>query len=499
MVFLFGKKLQFGAFVCLALQTLLASQDNTQVTAWVNPIVTKGNKFFDSKTGLEFRMKGMAYHPRANAGELSEITGYDFVTDEHEDIWKPHIQLMKDLGVNTVRLYSVDPSKSHDKFMCACSEAGIYVLVGMSAPCLGCHISVEKAPPACYSKEMAIRSQMIYNAFAVYDNLLGFSVGNEVNLPDGTTVPAPCVKALIRDVKNYADSCAGYMRRIPIGIDLADVEPRKPWFEYYDCSIDDNEYTRADWIGFNPYVECDPATNLEYSDSKGLQRLMKEYKATGYARPVMFGEYGCNLGENTIEGFENQRSFLDAKWMNEEPEMTAQVVGGCVFEFSTELANTVSKSLGPEKDPGKYGVGYFDPIDCDHDKTPCKYVPYPEYKNLKKAYTTTKASTLKKDAYKPQSDAILDCPAQNFSSKLPPVPKIESLSCSVRQPKCNGKLANAFKKESGNKKVTLGEKKSPTNKEQSDDPSSGSSTNMKAASVVASVVSIAFAVAFAAF
>ena len=33
-----------------------------------------------------------------------------------------------------IRLYSIDPGASHVKFMCACSKAGIYVLVGITAP-----------------------------------------------------------------------------------------------------------------------------------------------------------------------------------------------------------------------------------------------------------------------------------------------------------------------------------------------------------------------------
>ncbi|TMW59282.1 hypothetical protein Poli38472_004351 [Pythium oligandrum] len=431
---------------------------------WLNPIVVKGNKFFDSVTGLEFRMKGMAYYPRPNDGEFANVANYDWASDDHENVWKADLAVMQDLGVNTIRLYSVDPTRSHDKFMCACAEAGIYVLIGMAAPCENCAIPDEK-PPKCYPDELFSRMQMVYNAFAVYDNTLGFSVGNENNLlrkyVEGGTQTMPCVKALLRDTRNYAASCSGSVREVPIGLDLADILPREQWMEYFDCAADDNEFSRAEWIGFNPYVECDPLKHTEYSQSTGLQTLMKAYEEVGFSRPLMFGEFGCNLGENTVDGYENQRTFYDARWMNEEKEMTDQIVGGNVFEFVTEIPNTVAKKLTKEADEGRYGVGYYSPLTCDHDKVPCVFTPYPEYENLKKAYTTTKAATLKMDDYKITRTKIASCPS-NITADLQPMPKVETLKCTVAQPVCSGTKSNNFKKSAGGE-VKLGESKPASN------------------------------------
>lgn len=60
---------------------------------------------------------------------------------------------------------------------------------------------------------------------------------------------APCVKAFLRDTKKYAASCAGGLRQVPIGLDIADIPPRDQWLQYYDCEIDGDELTRADWYG----------------------------------------------------------------------------------------------------------------------------------------------------------------------------------------------------------------------------------------------------------
>lgn len=87
----------------------------------------------------------------------------------------------------------------------------------------------------------------------------------------------------------------------------------------------------------------------EYSQSTGLQELMQDFVEAEYARPLILSEFGCNKGVDTLEGWEEQRLFYDAKWMTEESEMTDEIVGGNAFEFSTEAFNLqFTKSTYPE-------------------------------------------------------------------------------------------------------------------------------------------------------
>ncbi|RHY32083.1 hypothetical protein DYB32_002884 [Aphanomyces invadans] len=112
---------------------LAVIEETPPASGWVNPLVAKGSKFFDSVTGSEFRVKGIALYPRANTGKKFSANSVDWFTDDMESIWRPQLEHLKALGVNTIRMYAIDPTLPHDKFMCELNKLGMYAFVGMSA------------------------------------------------------------------------------------------------------------------------------------------------------------------------------------------------------------------------------------------------------------------------------------------------------------------------------------------------------------------------------
>lgn len=66
----------------------------------LNPIGIKGTKFFDSVTKNQFFIKGVAYQPR------TLTTGFSDPLAKPADC-KRDFGLMKDLGLNTIRVYQV--------------------------------------------------------------------------------------------------------------------------------------------------------------------------------------------------------------------------------------------------------------------------------------------------------------------------------------------------------------------------------------------------------
>ncbi len=217
-------------FLSLGLGTALAFECPGSKTP---PLIIKRKRFYDSSTDEYFPVKGIAYYPRPNDGPLSKSNSVDFYTDEFADRWREDIANLKDLGVNAIRLYAVDPSKNHDNFMCALQEAGIYVMLGLLADCedcgIGAWVGIDAEPPLCYTPTVKERGKFVIRSFSKYDNLMAFSAGNEVSIyaDDGAGGPRevniPCQKKFLRDMREYVAGCASGIpnavlpRKIPIG------------------------------------------------------------------------------------------------------------------------------------------------------------------------------------------------------------------------------------------------------------------------------------------
>ena len=78
------------------------------------------------------------------------------------------------------------------------------------------------------------------DAFASFDNTLGFFIGNEVIALANQSLAAPYVKAAARDLKAYRNS-KGY-RDIPVGYSAADIAELRPMLQdYLACGTNASE------------------------------------------------------------------------------------------------------------------------------------------------------------------------------------------------------------------------------------------------------------------
>ena len=412
-------------------------------TVNLDPVIQKGKRFFNSVTGEYFPIKGIAYYPRPNNGSLATSNSVDFFTDEFQDLWQADIASLQQLGVNTIRIYAVDPSKNHDNFMCALQEAGIYIIVGLLADCEDCGIGPNEAP-SCYPNSLKQRGQWIINEFSKYSNMLLFCAGNEVTLyarDEQPEINAACQKKFIRDMRSYVDTCSAITssilpRKVPIGMANWDYQ-RVNQALYFNCRTDPNDSLEtSEWYGLNTYVDCD--TNATSIDQlTGWIALRQNFEDLNLAVPVVISEFGCRERFPTIGQFEAQRTWLqvDALYTSAYVE---QFAGGAVFEYSAEKQVVDTSTQGApwpyyEFMKAQYGVGYYSPVTCDHLTTPCEYVPYPEFDLLQaklKAVDTSYAPNL--DAYVPTGE-IPTCPSgyPPLSDFVWPVDNETDLPCSL--------------------------------------------------------------------
>ena len=212
-----------------------------------------------------FYIRGVDYQPGGSsdaADPLANTAGCD------RDI--PQFQ---SLGLNTIRVYTVDNTANHDYCMNKLAAAGIYVALDVNTP----FYSLNRADPAPSYNSVYLQSLFAtMDAFSNYTNTLLFFSGNEVINSDDTTPCAPYVKAVTRDMKTYRDSRG--MRNIPIGYSAADVsDNREQLATYLNCGTDDQ---RSDFFAFNDYAWCSPSS----------------YQTSGWATNVQtYGNYSIPL------------------------------------------------------------------------------------------------------------------------------------------------------------------------------------------------------------
>lgn len=289
------------------------------------PIEIVGNKFFNSATGEQFFLKGIAYQPRRGIEDLEKATGV-FETKYLDPLADTNICLrdipyLKKLDVNVIRVYSIDPTKDHDICMAALAKEGIYVVLDLAEP----DISIVRNNPT-WDVDIYERYISVIDAMQNYTNVMGFFAGNEVTNDKTNTDASPFVKAAIRDIKSYIKEM-GY-REIPVGYSTNDdPETRDSLAKYFICGD-----VTADFYGINMYEWCGYSS---YGTS-GYKERTEEFK--DYPIPIFFSEFGCNLV--------NPRPFTECKALY-GPKMTGIWSGGLVYMYFEE--------------ENRYGVVKIDP------------------------------------------------------------------------------------------------------------------------------------------
>ncbi|KAL8805842.1 MAG: hypothetical protein Q9200_005274 [Gallowayella weberi] len=307
----------------LSFQHILALLLWTVSSVAVQNIKVQGADYVNNVTTDRFQIIGVAYQPGGSAGFIAG-SGIDPLSNG--TLCLRDAALMQRLGINTIRVYNLDPSLNHDLCASIFNAVGIYMLLDVNSP-----LPNESLNPgdltSSYNSAYLNRIFAVVEAFKNFPNTLGFFSGNEVMQQPGTegNVP-PYLRAVTRDLKNYIAKHSP--RNIPVGYSAADVrEILADSFAYLSCVIDGStlDLSRIDFFGLNSYSWCGGDATFH---SAGYDILVQMFANTTI--PVFFSEYGCNEVR--------PRSFNEVQALY-GPDMTGVMSGGIVYEYVQEESN----------------------------------------------------------------------------------------------------------------------------------------------------------------
>lgn len=277
------------------------------VAGALTPVTIKGNAFFN---GTErFYIRGVDYQPGGSSSLVDPLANEDTCTRD--------IAEFVALGLNTIRVYTVDNSANHDACMQALEDAGIYLILDVNSPLYSLN---RNDPGPSYNAYYLQNIFATMDLFAKYDNTLAFFSGNEViNSTAASTKTAPYIKAVTRDMKQYRGNRR--LRTIPIGYSATDSSAnRYQTAQYLNCGSDD---ARADFFAFNDYSWCDPSSFTQSGWNQKVELF------SNYSLPIFLSEHGCNT---------NKRTFGDVASLY-STKMTGVYSGGLVYEYSQEASD----------------------------------------------------------------------------------------------------------------------------------------------------------------
>lgn len=394
-----SKMFMILVFVFAVLNIVCKAQESTNNFA---SIEVYGSKFFYSDTGEQFFMKGIAYQPKPNANKmmskfiaLGEEESNQTISRYIDPLADPNICLrdipyFQRLGVNTIRVYAIDPQQNHDICMNSLMASGIYVILDLSEP----NISINRDTPN-WDITIWERYKDVIDAMNRYPNVLGFFAGNEVTNDKDNTEASAFVKAAVRDTKNYIKE-RNY-RTIPVGYSTNDdIETRGSLSKYFICGD-----VKVDFYGINMYEWCG-YSSFEIS---GYKERTQEFK--NYPVPIFFSEFGCNLIR--------PRPFTEIHALY-GPHMANVWSGGIVYMYFEE--------------ENKYGVVE---VISDND------IPreLDDFKILSDSFKKVSPITTNKENYtrllKDKNEFTINCPSLSHSwkanDKLPPTPNKDKCDC----------------------------------------------------------------------
>ncbi|KAK9460259.1 Glucanosyltransferase-domain-containing protein [Lipomyces oligophaga] len=292
--------------------------------ATLNAKKIDGRYFVDEETNDPFWMVGVDYQPGGSSGFSDGSDPLSEVEACARDIY-----LFQQLGINTIRVYSVDPTIDHDECMSLLAAAGIYLVLDVNTGIYSQSLNSDE-PWTTYTETYLSHIFQVIEAFSGYNNTLGFFAGNEVVNDNTSAETAPhYIKAVVRDMKAYIKNHIN--RQIPVGYSATDDASYR--VSLADYLVAGDEDVAVDFYGMNSYEWCGDSSFTE----SGYSNLVKYF--SNLTVPVFFSEYGCN--KVTPRTFQEMTAIYSNN-------MSSVFSGGLVYEFTAESSDYGLVTIGDD-------------------------------------------------------------------------------------------------------------------------------------------------------
>ncbi|EIN13413.1 glycoside hydrolase family 72 protein [Punctularia strigosozonata HHB-11173 SS5] len=372
--------------------------------------ISVGGRYLYDDSGNRFYIKGIAYQPQGEviASSTNTFGEPSTFTDPlaNATTCSRDVQFLTELGVNTIRAYSVNSSLNHDDCMSTFSNAGIYTIIDLSLPNNG---SIDRDSPS-WATNLQDQYLRTIDAFSAYDNVLAYNVGNEVVINSNGTGTAAFLKAAARDVKAYLKS-KGSSALVGYAAIDASADWRQPLASYLACDPSDSNSgeTAIDLYGLNNYEWCgDSSFQSSYAGTQG--------QFAGYNVPAYFSEFGCLNGDSA-------RPFTEVSAL-----------------LSSQMSDVWSGGLAFSYFPATSAQGQFGMVTISDDGS--TVTTSQDFDNLKSQYTSATPPNTPSQS-NAGSTSYPSCPSQNAtwlaSTTLPGTPSDDACSCLDKSLSCQFK------------------------------------------------------------
>lgn len=163
--------------------TTTTSSATVTSTTTLPTITARGKAFFNGTADSDrFYIRGVDYQP---GGSTTTDPLSDYATCSRD------IPYFQELGLNAIRVYTIDNSASHDECMAALANAGIYLVMDVNTALYSLN---RDSPAESYNPTYLQSIFATIDAMANYTNTLAFFSGNEVIDTANSTNCAPYVK-----------------------------------------------------------------------------------------------------------------------------------------------------------------------------------------------------------------------------------------------------------------------------------------------------------------